>query len=215
MDERGFFSTPRDIEDDPIFDNPKLFKVYLWCRLKAGHQDERFVMVGNQIVRLTKNQFIFGTFTAEKKLKMKHSTIWRYLRILEKRQKLGIKTTNKYSIITVRCDILNRPKWESNGKQMGTTNNVDNDKQQDTSLREEEKDIREDIERELKKKESLLKLAEDNNQSKFKIGLLSDNVNQLRKMLDEYQKEKDSSPRPIPQVKNQKGYPESASVKAE
>ena len=186
MDERGFFSTPRDIEDDPIFDNPKLFKVYLWCRLKAGHQDERFVMVGNQIVRLTKNQFIFGTFTAEKKLKMKHSTIWRYLRILEKRQKLGIKTTNKYSIITVRCDILNRPKWESNGKQMGTTNNVDNDKQQDTSLREEEKDIREDIERELKKKESLLKLAEDNNQSKFKIGLLSDNVNQLRKMLDEY-----------------------------
>ena len=69
---------------------------------------------------------------------------------------------------------------------MGTTNNVDNDKQQDTSLREEEKDNKEDIERELKEKESLLRQAKDNNQSKFKIGLLSDNVNQLRKMLDEY-----------------------------
>ena len=206
MDERGYFTTPREIVDDPIFDNPKLFKVYIWCRLMAGHQDERYVMVGNQTVRLTKNQFIFGTFTAEKKLKMKRSTIWRYLRILEKRQKVGIKSTNKYSIITVICDILNCPKWETSGKQMGTTNNVDNDKQEETHLGrkrkpsgkeqddsgllvlvgEKKKREREEIKRELKEKESLLKLAEDNNQSKFKIGLLSDNVNQLRRMLDEY-----------------------------
>lgn len=142
MDERGYFTTPRDIEDDPIFDNPRLFKVYRWCRLKAGHQDERYIMVGNQTVRLTKNQFVFGTFKGEEKLKMKRSTIWRYLSILEKRQKVGIKTTNKYSIITVRCDVLNSPKWETSGKQMGTTNNVDYDKQKDTSPRVEEKDIR-------------------------------------------------------------------------
>jgi len=115
MDERGYFTTPRDIQDDPIFDNPRIFKVYLWCRMKAGHQEERYVMVGNQTVRLTKNQFIFGTFKAEKELKIKRSTIWRYLRILEKRQKVGIKTTNKYSIITVKCDILNNPKWETSG----------------------------------------------------------------------------------------------------
>ena len=136
MDERGYFTTPRDIQDDPIFGNPRLFKVYIWCRMKAGHKQERDVMVGNQTVRLIKNQFIFGTFKAEKELKMKRSTIWRYLRILEKRQKVGIKTTNKYSIITVRCSILNNPKWETSGKQVGTTNNVDNVKQQDISLKE-------------------------------------------------------------------------------
>lgn len=141
MDERGYFTTPRDIQDDPIFSNPRLFKVYMWCRMKAGHKEERDVMVGNQMARLIKNQFVFGTFKAEEELKMKRSTIWRYLRILEKRQKVGIKTTNKYSIITVICDILNNPKWETNGKQMGTTNNVDNVKQQDTSLKEKKKTI--------------------------------------------------------------------------
>jgi len=35
MDERGYFTTPRDIQDDPIFNNPRLFKVYMWCRMRA------------------------------------------------------------------------------------------------------------------------------------------------------------------------------------
>ncbi len=185
MDERGYFTTPRDIEDDPIFDNPRLLKVYLWCRLRAGHLEERYVMVGNQTVRLTKNQFIFGTFKAEEKLKMKRSTIWRYLRILEKRQKVGIKTTNKYSIITVICDILNSSKWETNGKQMGTTNNVDNVKQEDTSLREEEKDIRwrEEVIREIEEKEMKLRRAKDNNQSQLQIDVLTENIEDLKRML--------------------------------
>lgn len=191
MDERGYFTTPRDIEDDPIFDNPRLFKVYMWCRLKAGHKDERYVMVGNQIVRLTKNQFIFGTFKAEEKLKMKRSTIWRYLRILEKRQKVGIKTTNKYSIITVRCDVLNSPKWETDEKQMGTTNNVDHGKQQDSSPRVEDKDIRwkKEIEEEIKEKELILRRAIEKKQSQDRIDLLTENIKELEQMLNEGKEE--------------------------
>lgn len=191
MDERGYFTTPRDIEDDPIFDNPRLFKVYMWCRLKAGHKDERYVMVGNQIVRLTKNQFIFGTFKAEEKLKMKRSTIWRYLRILEKPQKVGIKTTNKYSIITVRCDVLNSPKWETDEKQMGTTNNVDHGKQQDSSPRVEDKDIRwkKEIEEEIKEKELILRRAIEKKQSQDRIDLLTENIKELEQMLNEGKEE--------------------------
>jgi len=124
MDDRGYFTTPRDIQDDPIFSNPRLFKVYMWCRMRANYlkkgEERREVIVGNQSVWIERNQFVFGTFKAEAALGMKKSTIWRYLRILEKRQKLGIKTTNKYSIITVLCDLLNAPRWETNGKQMGT-----------------------------------------------------------------------------------------------
>jgi len=149
MDERGYFTTPRDIQDDPIFNNPRLFKVYMWCRMKANYlkkeEDRKEVIVGNQSVWLVRNQFVFGTFTAEEALGMKKSTIWRYLRILEKRQKVGIKTTNKYSIITVLCDVLNPPKWETNGKQMGTEKNkhlpIDNKDKKGTKGEHGERDL--------------------------------------------------------------------------
>lgn len=136
MDDRGYFTTPRDIQYDPIFSNTRLFKIYMWCRMRANYlkkgEERKEIIVGNQSVWIGRNQFVFGTFKAEEALGMKKSTVWRYLRILEKRRKLGIKTTNKYSIITVLCDVLNTPKWETNGKQMGTEKN----KQQDTTLRE-------------------------------------------------------------------------------
>jgi len=91
----------RKLLEDIIFDNEKGLKVWLWCLLKASWK-ERIVLLGRNKIKINKGQFIFGREKASEELKMSPSTAYFWMRFLRVNSYINIKTTNKYSIISVK-----------------------------------------------------------------------------------------------------------------
>lgn len=96
----GWIKLHRKLKNSLVFDNPDLLKVWIWCLLKATH-DDYIQMIGLQEVELEKGQFIFGRKVAANELKMSESKTYRLIKKLETMQNLNIKANNKYSIVTI------------------------------------------------------------------------------------------------------------------
>jgi hypothetical protein len=96
----GWIKLHRKILDNAIFDNADLLKVWIWCLLKATHEDYT-QMVGLQTVELTKGQFITGRFKGAEELKLNPSTFYKYLKVLEKLNMIVLNSNNKMTVVTV------------------------------------------------------------------------------------------------------------------
>jgi hypothetical protein len=138
----GWIKLHRKLKNSLVFDNPDLLKVWIWCLLKATH-DDYIQMIGLQEVELEKGQFIFGRKVAANELKMSESKTYRLIKKLETMQNLNIKANNKYSIITIanwelyQSDSNNSEqqfeqqmnnKRTTNEQQMNTNKNIKNNK---------------------------------------------------------------------------------------
>jgi len=130
----GWIKLHRKIINSTVFDNEKLLKVWIWCLLKATH-DEYEQLVGRQIVNLQKGQFVTGRNAASKELKMTPSTTWDYLKVLERNQNIDIKSNNKYSIVTIvnwelyqSENEISDNKSTTNQQQINTNKNIKNNK---------------------------------------------------------------------------------------
>lgn len=104
MEDKSYIKLFRKLLNSPIFENEKALKIWIWCLLKATHK-ERLQLVGQQEVNLEKGQFVFGRKKASEELKMSESTIYKYIKLLEKLQMISVNSNNKFSVITVE-------KWE-------------------------------------------------------------------------------------------------------
>ncbi len=98
--QRGWVKLYRKIADGQIFQNEKLLKVFIWCLIKASHQEHVFLH-GRRKISLKPGQFITGRKKAGEELDMPPSTAWFYLKFLEADNTIDIKSNNKYSLITV------------------------------------------------------------------------------------------------------------------
>ena len=107
---RGYIKVWRKVLDTGILKNHKLWSFWMWCLLKASHEKHK-VLVGYQEVELQEGQFIFGRKNASEELNMSEQNIRTVLKNLEKSKNLTIKTTNKFSVIT----ILNWELYQGNG----------------------------------------------------------------------------------------------------
>lgn len=134
--QQGYIKLHRQLLDTDIFENPKLLKVFIWCLLKATHTD-REQRVGRKIVKLKQGQFIFGRAKASLELDIPQSTIWDYMKLLENRRTISIKSNNKYSVVTIENwglyqnndnfpTVKPTAKPTTNGQQMDTNKNVKN-----------------------------------------------------------------------------------------
>lgn len=124
----GWIKLHRQIQESKIWNNPVGLKIWLWCLIKANHK-ECDVLVGRQLVHLNTGQFIFGRFTASEELRQTPSTIRNWIKFLRDDKSLDIKTTNKFSVITILNykdyqDLDNNLK--TNEKQIATDKNVKN-----------------------------------------------------------------------------------------
>jgi len=103
--ERGFLKSWRRTQDSWVFQNPGVFKVWMWCLWKAAVK-EHWVTVstgrGETQVLLKPGQFIFGRHTAAKDLQMKPSTIRDRMALLVKHENLDTQPDTHYSVITIR-----------------------------------------------------------------------------------------------------------------
>jgi len=97
---RGYVKMWRKSIEGGWLTNHKLWAFWCWCLIKASHK-ECDVIVGYQKVHLMPGDFIFGRKTASKELGMSERSIRTILDFLKSSQNLTIKTTNKFSIISI------------------------------------------------------------------------------------------------------------------
>jgi hypothetical protein len=105
---RGYVRLWRKSLDAGWIKNHKLWAFWTYCLMKASHK-EFDAIVGLQIVHLMPGQFIFGLLVASKETGLSIREIRTILELLKKCENLTIKTTNKFSIIT----IVNWPIYQS------------------------------------------------------------------------------------------------------
>lgn len=118
---KGYVKLYRKIRDTSIWCDSDKLKLWIYCLTEANHEDQIF-LIGNQKIKLKKGQFITGRLKLESefnrgvkpKKKITDSTLFRYLKVFENLGMLHIKSTNKYSIVTV----LNWDKYQINEQQM-------------------------------------------------------------------------------------------------
>jgi len=96
----GWIKIYRKILDNKIWDNPVGFKIWVWCLLKANHK-ECDVLLSRKTVHLDRGQFLFGRLSASEELKQSPSTVRNWIMFLKQDNCLDIKSSNKYSIITI------------------------------------------------------------------------------------------------------------------
>ncbi|MGX1262966.1 DnaD/phage-associated family protein [Rossellomorea marisflavi] len=126
----GWVKVHRKLLQSDIFQNEKLLKVFMYCLLKASHSEYK-QLVGMKVVELNPGQFVFGRSKAASEMNMKESTVWMYIKLLEKLGSISINSNNKFSVITV-------DKWEdyqsqeSDGEQQND-NKITTKKQQNNT----------------------------------------------------------------------------------
>ncbi|MBO6233229.1 MAG: hypothetical protein J6N78_04140 [Clostridia bacterium] len=123
MENKSYIKLFRKLLQSPIWKNEKALKIWLWCLLKATHI-ERNQLVGHTIVHLEKGQFVFGRNSASDELDMKESTVYKYIKLLEKLQMISIKSNNKFSVVSIE-------KWEEYQiEELKNNNNITTTEQQ-------------------------------------------------------------------------------------
>jgi len=100
MSDQGWFKLHRGVTDSFVFQNPDRLKFWIWCLCKASHKS-RIANVGLQEIQLSKGQFVFGRKKAASELSMDESKVYRLMKTFEKREKIEVKSNNKFSVITV------------------------------------------------------------------------------------------------------------------
>jgi hypothetical protein len=96
----GWIKIHRKILNNIIFQNDKAFKIWIWCLLKANHQENE-CLIGRIKIKLKSGQFVFGSNKAKEELKMSKSTIHYWMSFLKAERYIERKITSKYSIITI------------------------------------------------------------------------------------------------------------------
>ncbi len=91
----------RKLLDSDTFKNEKLLKIWIWILLKANHKDNTFLL-GRKKLTTKRGQFIMGLNRASEHLDLAKNTIHYWVNYLEKIGKVGLKKTNKYTIITIQ-----------------------------------------------------------------------------------------------------------------
>jgi hypothetical protein len=97
---RGWVGFYRKDLCEGFFKNRKLWQFWSYCLLKASHK-EHVQMVGYQEVLLKPGELVFGREVAAKELAASVRSVRTCINYFRKIGKLTIKTTNKFSIISI------------------------------------------------------------------------------------------------------------------
>lgn len=126
----GWIKLHRKLIENPIFDNEKGLKVWLWCLFRAGHQ-KNTILLGRQKVTLNAGEFAMGSKKESEILKIAKSTLWFWLEYLAREGQLELKKTTKYTVIKVKnwkkyqlLELKSDSNEDADGTQIGTNNNV-------------------------------------------------------------------------------------------
>lgn len=97
---RGYIKLWRKTLDSDMLKNHELWAFWCWCLMRATHKP-RCATIGFQEIPLEPGQFIFGRKSAAIELKLTERKIRTCLQHLKNSEKVTIKTTNKFSVISI------------------------------------------------------------------------------------------------------------------
>lgn len=144
----GWIKVHRKLMESPIYSNAGMLKLWIHCLLKASHTEHEH-LVGMQLVKLEPGQFVTGREAlaeefnkgAKKDEVVSGRTLWRWIKNFETWQMLSIKSSSKFSVITV----INWSSYQSfdqhvsstcpaDVQHVSTNKNVKNDKNEKNSI---------------------------------------------------------------------------------
>lgn len=105
----GWVCLHRKIVDSVVWTDPNMLKLWSLCLIKASHREKPNFGFAGQVVPLKKGEFVTGRDSlaeefnkgVQKRNRVSAITLWRFLKKFEKYEMLNIKTTNKYSVISI------------------------------------------------------------------------------------------------------------------
>lgn len=125
-----------------------MLKLWLYCLIRANHTETE-VLIEKQEIKLYPGQFVTGRFAladeynrgAKKRHRVSPDTLWRWLKKFQEWEMLHIKSTNKYSVITIKnWDAYQQTAQEmhnnctTDAQQMHTDKNDKNDKNDNNNI---------------------------------------------------------------------------------
>lgn len=142
---QGYIKLYRKLLCNPIFKNPYLLQLFVYCLLKANHSEGKAFYGADEII-LKPGQFVTGRFELSAALGGNASSTYKRLKRLESLTMLGLQSNNKNTLVTVlnwesyqidKSDLDNEVtadgqesnrKVTTKGQQSNTNKNVKNDK---------------------------------------------------------------------------------------
>lgn len=83
-----------------IWENANYWMVWCWCLLRANYEDTKFPFNGKDML-IKRGQFLTGRRKAVKELPTSTQTYRSAIEYLKSTHRISVKTTNKFTIITV------------------------------------------------------------------------------------------------------------------
>lgn len=101
----GYIFFYRSIIESPIFADPWLLKIWVWCLMKATYAPHK-ICHDSKVISLERGQFLYGRKRALEELcdgknTISESTFYRKMKILELNGSIIQKTNTKYTLVTV------------------------------------------------------------------------------------------------------------------
>jgi len=143
--DRGYIKLWRKSLDSGLIQNHNAWILWTYCLLKSNHKKDFKKVVGFQEILLQPGQFIFGRKRAAEETGLSEQQIRTCLSFLKKCKNLTIKSTNKFSIISIinwGCyqHTENKNNQQSN-QQVTSSQPASNHKQEQKNRRTEEEQI--------------------------------------------------------------------------
>ena len=97
----GFIKLHRKLLENPVFKNPELLQLFLYCLLRASHKPIKMYF-GDEELEIGKGQFITGRFELAKDLHQNESSTYKRLVRLKNLHMVALKSNNKNTLVTVQ-----------------------------------------------------------------------------------------------------------------
>lgn len=96
----GWIKLHKKLLNNPIFLNPKILQLFLYCLLSANYEEKRFLWNGKEQI-VPRGSFITGRKRIAEETKQAETTIHRSLKVLSDLGMIFQHTNNKFTLIEV------------------------------------------------------------------------------------------------------------------
>ena len=110
---RGFITLHRKMTESAWYGKPEYVAVWIHLLMRANHKD-RDVMVGNQVIKLKRGQFVSGRKALSKEIGLTENKLRTILSCFKNAQQINQQSSSKYSVFTV----LNYDEYQSSNQQI-------------------------------------------------------------------------------------------------
>lgn len=147
MSDQGWIKLYRKIQSSFVWTNSDQLKLWLLILMKANHSQNKFLFNGQEVT-VASGQMVTGAFALASEYnagvgkgnQLAQRKLWKWVKKFEDAGMLAIKSTSKYSVITVTNwgayqengnQVANE--GQSSGNQVATNKNDKNEEKKDTS----------------------------------------------------------------------------------